>query len=125
MDRLLTAYQEELLSLDELRHRMPALRQRENAMQAELQSIVDQVNDKAAFLRLAETLSALLTRLRASAGTLDVHERQRVVRLLVREILVARVKRLGRSALRWKYSTVGCVCVSANSVQKLQTGPSG
>ena len=31
MDRLLTAYQEDLISLDELRRRMPALRQREQA----------------------------------------------------------------------------------------------
>jgi len=88
MDRLLTAYQEELLSLDELRRRMPELRQRENAIQAELQSILDQVNDRAAYLRLAETLQAFLARLRASAATLDISERQRIVRLLVREILI-------------------------------------
>jgi site-specific DNA recombinase len=60
MDRLLTAYQEDLLSLDELRRRMPELRQRERALQAELQSILDQVNDRAVYLRLAETLSGFL-----------------------------------------------------------------
>lgn len=32
MERLLTAYQEESLSLDELRARMPPLRQREQTM---------------------------------------------------------------------------------------------
>jgi site-specific DNA recombinase len=32
MERLLAAYQEDLLSLDELRNRMPELRQREQAM---------------------------------------------------------------------------------------------
>ena len=88
MDRLLTAYQEELLSIDELRRRMPELRHREQAMQAELQSLVEQVNDRAVYLRLAETLSTFLDRLRATADTLDVLERQRIVRLLVREILV-------------------------------------
>ena len=88
MDRLLTAYQEDLLSLDELRRRMPELRRREQAMQAELQSLLDQVNDRAVHLRLAETLSAFLTRLHAKAATLDITERQRIVRLLVREILV-------------------------------------
>jgi len=88
MDRLLTAYQEELLSIDELRRRMPELRHREQAMQAELQSLVEQVNDRAVYLRLAETLSTFLDRLRAAADTLDVLERQRIVRLLVREILV-------------------------------------
>ena len=88
MERLLTAYQEDLLSLDELRNRMPELRQREQAMHAELQSIVTQAQDRAAHLRLAQTLSAFLSRLRSSAETLDVLERQRIVRLLVKEILV-------------------------------------
>ena len=88
MDRLLTAYQEDLLSLDELRRRMPELRQRERALQAELQSILDQVNDRAVYLRLAETLSSFLARLRTSADTLDIQERQRIVRLLVKEVLV-------------------------------------
>ncbi|MGR9108912.1 MAG: hypothetical protein ACU843_18515 [Gammaproteobacteria bacterium] len=41
-ERLLTAYQEELLSLEELRARMPALRQREQAIQAELQAMTTQ-----------------------------------------------------------------------------------
>jgi len=88
IERLLTAYQEDLLSLDELRHRMPDLRRREHAIRAELQSIADQTTDRAAYLRLAETLTAFLARLRSSAKTLDIIERQRVVRLLVKEILV-------------------------------------
>jgi site-specific DNA recombinase len=88
MERLLTAYQEDLLSLDELRNRMPELRQREQAMHAELQSIVTQAQDRAAHLRLAQTLSTFLSRLRSSAETLDVLERQRIVRLLVKEVLV-------------------------------------
>ena len=88
IDRLLTAYQEELLSLDELRRRMPELRQREHALQTELNSILDQISDRAVFLRLAETLSGFLTRRRSSADTLDIQERQRIVRLVVRDILV-------------------------------------
>jgi len=87
--RLLTAYQEDLLSLDELRHRMPELRRREYATRAELQSIADQTTGRTAYLRLAETLTAFLARLRSSAETLDIIERQRVVRLLVKEILVS------------------------------------
>ena len=65
--RLLTAYQEDLLSLDELRHRMPELRRREYATRAELQSIADQTTDRTAYLRLAETLTAFLARLRSLA----------------------------------------------------------
>src|SRR5215468_7505695 len=88
IERLLTAYQEELLSLEQLRERMPLLRQRQQALRAELQAIADQANDRAAFLRLAETLTAFLTRLRSAAETLSVIERQKIVRLLVKEILV-------------------------------------
>src|SRR5262249_22111647 len=88
IERLMTAYQEDLLSLDELRSRMPDLRQRERAMQAELQSMATQTQDRSAYLRLAETLSAFLSRMRSSAKTLEVTERQRIVRLLVKEILV-------------------------------------
>ena len=88
MDRLLTAYQEDLLSLDELRRRMPELRQREHALQTELHSILDQTNNRAVYLRLAETLSGFMARLRTAADTLDIEERQRIVRLVIKEILV-------------------------------------
>jgi len=39
IERLLTAYQEELLSLDDLRRRMPELRKREKAIRDELSAI--------------------------------------------------------------------------------------
>ena len=89
IERLLTAYQEDLASLDQLRERMPLLRQREQTLRQELNALVEQTRDRAAHLRLAETLSAFLTRLRASAETLDIVERQRIVRLLVKEVLVS------------------------------------
>src|SRR6266700_3193965 len=88
MERLLNAYQEELLSIEQLRERMPVLRQRQQTLRAELQAIADQTNDRAAFLRLAETLTAFLARLRSAAETLSVIERQRIVRLLVKDVLV-------------------------------------
>src|SRR5438270_772666 len=88
MERLLTAYQENLLSLDELRRRLPELRAREQSMRAERQAILDQAADRMSFLRLAETLTAFLQRLRQSAETLEIAERQKVVRLLVKEVLV-------------------------------------
>ena len=88
IERLLTAYQEGLLSIEQLRQRMPALRNREQMLRSELQAITDQINDRATFLRLAETLTAFLARLRSNAETLDVAERQRIVRLVVKEVLV-------------------------------------
>src|SRR6516165_286390 len=88
VERLLNAYQEGLLSIEQLRERMPVLRQRQQALSAEMQAIADQTNDRAAFLRLAETLTAFLARLRAVAETLSVIERQKIVRLLVKDVLV-------------------------------------
>ncbi len=88
MERLLTAYQEDLLSLGQLRERMPLLRQREQTLRHELNALVEQTRERAAHLGLAETLSVFLTRLRGAAETLDIVERQRIVRLVVKEVLV-------------------------------------
>jgi site-specific DNA recombinase len=88
IERILNAYQEQLLSLEQLRDRMPPLRQREQTLRADLQAIADQTNDRTTFLHLAETITAFLARLRGSADTLDVIERQRIVRLVVKEILI-------------------------------------
>ncbi len=88
IERLLTAYQEELLSLEQLRERMPQLRQREQALRTERQAIAEQTQERASYLRLAETLSAFLARLRVAADTLDIIERQRIVRLVIKEVLV-------------------------------------
>lgn len=76
------------MSIEQLRERMPVLRQRQQALSAELQPIADQTNNYAAFLRLAETLTAFLARLRSAAETLSVMERQKIVRLLVKDVLV-------------------------------------
>jgi len=88
IERLLTAYQEDLLSLDELRSRMPELRRRERAAQAELFSLSSQETEKATYLRLAETVSSFLTRLKETAHILDAAGRNKIVRLLVKDILV-------------------------------------
>ena len=82
------ARREGLLSIEQLRERMPVLRQRQQALTVELQAIADQTNDRAVFMRLAETLTAFLARLRSAAETLSVIERQKIVRLLVKDVLV-------------------------------------
>jgi len=112
IERLINAYQEELVSLDQLRERMPSLRQREQALRAELQAIADQANDRAALLRLAETLTAFLARLHSAADTLDVTERQRIVRLVVKDVLVGDDKIVIRH------------CIPANSTLPPGNGPS-
>ena len=88
VERLVTAYQEDLLPLDELRRRMPELRAREQSARAELQAILDQAADRMSLLRLAETLTAFLQRLHELAQSLEIADRQKIVRLLVKDILV-------------------------------------
>ena len=86
--RLVTAYQEELIGLDELRRRMPPLRSRTQAVEAELEAVESAVEERERHLRVAETLESFRERLRAGAGTLGVRERQKVLRSLVKEVLV-------------------------------------
>src|SRR6516225_4979387 len=88
IERLITAYQEGLLSLSQLRERMPELNKRANTVKAELQSLETGAMDETKYLQLAENLSAFREKLHARAKTLDVRERQQILRLLVKEILV-------------------------------------
>jgi site-specific DNA recombinase len=67
---------------------MPELRKPQQAIEAELQSLEMTTIDQTRNLRLVETLAQFRTRLCARGNVLEVTERQRVVRLLVPEILV-------------------------------------
>ena len=86
--KLLDAYQEDLLSLEELRQRMPLLKTRANALGSELQALQSANLDRRSFLRLADQLDQFLIKLRERADTLDVIERQKILRLAVQEIQV-------------------------------------
>jgi Recombinase/Recombinase zinc beta ribbon domain/Resolvase, N terminal domain len=88
ISRLLEAYQEQLLSLAELRSRMPALRAKQQALAAQLDALDAQLVDQAAYLKLAETLDSFLARLHDKVDTASIPERQRVLRLLVKEVLI-------------------------------------
>jgi site-specific DNA recombinase len=88
IEKLLDAYQEGLLELDQLRSRMPMLRKRSEALQAELRGLEAITADQQTFLRLAENIEGFLERLRGTAETLDVIERQKILRLVVKEILI-------------------------------------
>jgi site-specific DNA recombinase len=89
-ERLLSAYQEGLMSLAQLRQRMPELQQRARAVAAEIHALELAAVDEARYLQLAETLAGFRATLRARAETLDVRERQQVLRLIVKEVLVDR-----------------------------------
>ena len=86
--RLVEAYQEQLLSLAELRERMPALRVKERTLRAQLDALEAELVDQETYLKLAETLEGFLARLRGKTDTASVPERQRVLRLLVKEVLI-------------------------------------
>ena len=88
IERLINAYQEGLVSLPQLRQRMPELRRQMQAVESELHSLEMAAVDDARYLQLTETLAAFRGKLRTRAETLEVRERQQIVRLLVKEILV-------------------------------------
>jgi site-specific DNA recombinase len=88
LHRLVEAYQEDLIDLEDLRRRSPDLRSKVAALRAQLEAIVAQAVDREAYLQLAEDLESFLSRLRESVRTSSIVERQRVVRLLVKEVLV-------------------------------------
>jgi site-specific DNA recombinase len=88
VERLIEAYQEELISLDELRARSPKLRKRQATLQAELAALDAELHDAETYLKLTETLDSFHARLGANAEQLTIEQRQQIVRLLVREVLI-------------------------------------
>ena len=87
--RMIKAYQEELISLDELRAGMPELRARETGLRAQLDALTAQLVDRDAYLNLATGLEDFLTQLRRTADTATVADQQRVLRLLVKDVLIS------------------------------------
>ena len=86
--RLIEAYQEQLISLDELRTRMPSLRHREMAVQNQLAALDAELVDAETYITLAESFEGFLAKLHDAAQSLDVADRQRVLRLVVKEVQV-------------------------------------
>jgi site-specific DNA recombinase len=85
---MIEAYQEQLITIDELRARMPHLRARQASQRAQLGALDAQAADQDAYLKLADDLEGFLAQLNGSAATAAVPERQRVLRLLVKDVLV-------------------------------------
>src|SRR5437660_1346149 len=87
-ERLVTAYQEGLLTLPQLRQRMPPLQKQTQAVESELQSLKMAAVDEAKYLQLAESLAGFRSKLRVRAEALDNAVRQQILRLLVKEAWV-------------------------------------
>ena len=88
INAMITAFSEQLITIDELRSRMPALRARETGLKDQIAALDAQAADRDAYLRLAGDLEGFLTRLRGNAATATVEDRQRVLRAVVQDVLV-------------------------------------
>jgi site-specific DNA recombinase len=85
---MIGAYSEQLITIDELRARMPDLRAREAGLHGQLDALDAQAADRDAYLQLADDLEGFLAQPRGNAAAASTGERQRVLRLLVKDVLI-------------------------------------
>ena len=85
---MIEAFSEQLITIDELRSRMPGLRARDASLHSQLDAIDAQLADRQAYLKLADDLEGFLIQLRDKTRAATVEERQRVLRLLVKDVLI-------------------------------------
>jgi site-specific DNA recombinase len=85
---LITALAEQLITIDELRSRMPDLRARETNLKNQIAALDAQAADRDAYLKLAGDLEGFLARLRGNAAAASTEDRQRVLRAVVQDVLV-------------------------------------
>ena len=85
---MVEAFSEQLITIDELRAKMPHLRAREASLRGQLDALDAQAADRDAYLKLADDLEGFLARLRGSTATATTEDRRRVLRLLVKDVLV-------------------------------------
>jgi len=86
--RMIEAFQEQLVTIDELRCRMPDLRARESNLRSQLHALDTQIADRDAYLKLADDLQGFLAQLRDNAESADIPQRQHILRLLVKDVLI-------------------------------------
>jgi site-specific DNA recombinase len=85
---MVTAFSEQLITIDELRARMPALRARQTSLKDQIATLDARAADRDAYLKLAGDLEGFLTRLRQNSATASTGDRQRVLRAVVQDILI-------------------------------------
>ena len=98
IDKLLDAYQEGLLPLSELRKRIPELRKRTSAYKSELESMELRTIEEKKFIELYKNIDDFLRCLKQSSKDVSVTDRQKILRLIVKEILV------GQDSIKIKHS---------------------
>jgi len=85
---MVEAYSEQLITIDELRAKMPHLRAREASLRGQLTALDAQAADRDAYLKLADDLEGFLAQLRGKATSASTDDRRRVLRLLVKDVLI-------------------------------------
>jgi site-specific DNA recombinase len=88
LDKLLDAYQEDLIGLTDLRTRVPELRRKQTAIEKELEGVALQALEKSRLTQLNASMENFLAALRQSAESLEVIERQKIVRLVIKQVIV-------------------------------------
>jgi hypothetical protein len=88
LDKLLDAYQEDLIGLTDLRTRVPELRRKQTAIEKELQGVALQALEKTRLTQLNASIENFLSALHRSAKNLDVLERQKIVRLVIKQVIL-------------------------------------
>jgi site-specific DNA recombinase len=88
LDKLLDAYQEDLIGLTDLRTRVPELRRKQTALEKELQGVALQALEKSRLSQLNASIENFLASLRQSANKLEVAARQKIVRLVIKQVIV-------------------------------------
>ena len=88
IDKLLDAYQEGLVQLGQLRQRMPELRRKQAPAEKELENARWKALIAEKTHQIEQSLEAFVGRLRQCAQNLSMAERQKVVRLLIKDIVV-------------------------------------
>ena len=90
--RIIEAYGEQLVTIDELRARMPDLRARETNLRNQIDALDTQIADRRAYLTLADDLETFLGQLHRHTETSTIEERRRILRLLVKDVLIGPAK---------------------------------
>jgi site-specific DNA recombinase len=87
-DKLIDAYQEGLMELSELRQRLPELKKRQSALQNELEGLKLQALEQTRLAEMNPSIERFLQEIKASVQNLTIEQKQKIIRLLVRDVVV-------------------------------------
>jgi len=90
MDKLLDAYQEGLIALADLRKRSPEIKKKLGALEREQQDLKLRAVEDKRWIEMSNSMETFLGRLNQTAQTMTPIERQKLLRMLVKQITVGK-----------------------------------